>query len=463
MKHAALLPRYENKPKDKNKMHNKYILRTVCVLLAMMLLCLHFPIMPTSALEVPQPERIGAAYLYNLENEQIMFEYNAKQQMFPAASVKVMTAVVAYEALRDRMDTTIDITDTMIRGVSGNNIAIEAGERILVRDLLYALLLKGANDAAYVLAHYSHGSPAAFVEKMNEKAAALGMKNTVYTNPTGMHDDLMVTTAEDQFLCARAFCSYEELVTMSSISKHVIEATDHCVTRNLYNRNAFVSKLNSMGTIKYYYEGAKGINFGSTTEGGDSFVTMASRNGLTYICVILGGEESEDEEDIYAFYAAKALLDYALDGFGYVEVLSTKRLVYDMPVSLCEETDHVMLVPAGSIKSFLPVDTDLESELTYSYTVNCDSLTAPVEEGHQVGYISVYYKDTLLGTQPLVTQSAVKLSTFLSTLEGIKTFTQSKFFICTAIALVVVSVGFVLTKSYLRAKKSKKSRTVRFR
>ena len=442
-------------------MQKERIKRAAALFLAVLLLLCSIPVTCVSALEPPTVERVGAAYLYNIENNKVLFEQDADKQMYPAASVKVMTAVVAYEALRDRMDETVIIEKEMIASAAGNHIAIEAGEHITVRDLFYAMLLKGANDAAYVLAYLSSGSADEFIAEMNRCAAEYGMENTVYTNPTGLHDPDMHTTARDTGAVAERFASHSELVEMSSVSKHVIEKTEHCTARNLYNRNAFVTKWNSLGTKEYYYPDAKGMNFGSTEEGGDSFVTMTEKDGLRNICVILGGEESADESVIYAFLAARALCDYAVGGFGYIKVLSTDRLVYDMPVSLSEETDHVMLVPSEELFAFLPFDVDPERDLTYTHTLAHESLKAPVEEGTMVGYVSVYHGEELLGTSPLVTQNEVRLSEFLSTLEYIKEFSRSKFFICSVISLVVLTVGFVIGNSIYRSRRAGRRKSVR--
>ncbi len=431
------------------------IVRVMCVVLLTLLLC-PCAALGASALEEPSVENVGAAFIYNIENKQTIFEYSADTQLYPAASVKVMSAVTAYEALRGRMDEKIEITSEMIAEARGNNIAIEAGERSSVRDLLYAMLLKGANDATYVLGHVAFGSTDAFISRMNERAKELGMINTYYTNPTGMHDDAMLTTARDQAKVAEVFCSYSELLEMSSVSKHVIEKDEHCTERNIYTRNAFVSKLNSLGTIEYYYKDAKGINYGSTEEGGDSFVTVCEREGLRYVCVVLGGKQNE-EEHIFAFDAARALCEYALGGFGYVRVLKTDKLVYDIPVTLSETADKVMLVPSAEIKAYLPTDVSFDDDITYSYTLTNETLTAPVAEGMEVGHISVFYRDRLLGTVPLITQNEVEMSVFLSTLESIKKFTQGKFFICTVIALAVVTVGFVLINSYVRASRRRRN------
>ena len=442
-------------------MQKERIMRTAALFLAVLMLLFAIPAVSASALEAPAVSRVGAAYLYNIENKKVIFQQDADKQMYPAASVKIMTALVAYEALSSRMDETVVVTGEMIAGAKGNHIAIEKGEHMIVRDLFYAMLLKGANDAAFVLANLSHGSVDEFVVKMNERARALGMESTLYRNPTGMHDPEMVTTARDTACAAEAFASHEELVEMSSVSKHVIEQNAHCTARNIYNRNAFVTKLNSLGATEYYYKYSRGMSFGSTDEGGDSLVTMAEKDGLRNICVILGGEEDGDGDVIHAFVAARALCEYAIDGFGYVKVLSTDRLVYDMPVSLSEETDRVMLVPSGEVKAFLPYDTDIEKDLTYSYTLENESLTAPVKEGQQVGYISVYLGEELLGSTSLVTQNEVRLSKFLSLLESIKIFTRSKFFICSAIALAVISVVFVLGNSIYRAQRARRRNSIR--
>ncbi len=433
----------------------KRIYRIICVTLSLLLL-FSYASLPSLALEEPSLEKVGAAFLYNLENKKTMFEYNADEIKFPSAAVKIMTSVVAYEKLRDRMDEKISITKEMISEAKGNYIAIEPGEKIKVRDLFYAMLLKGANDATYVLVHAAYGSTADFVSAMNTRAKQLGMISTTYTNPTGMHDESMVTTARDQAQVGMLFCSYNELLEMSSSSKHVIEEDKDCIERNIYTRNAFISKLNTYGTIEYYYPDAKGLNFGTTIEGGDSFLTLCERDGLSYICVILEGEQ-DDQEHIFAFDAAKVLCDYALDGFGYIKVLGTDKLVYDIPVELSETADKVMLVPSGEVKAFLPTDVDFDTDISYSYTLTNDKLTAPVAEGMQAGHISVYYKDELLGTVTLITQNEIEKSAFLSTLESIKHFTQSKFFVCTAIALAVVTVGFVFINSYRRASKRKRN------
>ena len=442
-------------------MQKERIMRIAAFCLAVLMLLFAIPAIEASALEAPTVSRVGAAYLYNIENKKVIFEQDADKQMYPAASVKIMTAVVAYEALSSRLNETIVITKDMIAGAKGNHIAIEAGEHIIVRDLFYAMLLKGANDAAFVLANLSCGSIDDFVAKMNERARSLGMENTLYRNPTGMHDPEMLTTARDTAQAAEAFASHEELVEMSSVSKHVIEQTAHCAARNIYNRNAFVTKLNSLGATEYYYKYSRGMSFGSTEEGGDSFVTMAQKDGLRNICVILGGEEDGDGDVIHAFVAARALCEYAVEGFGYIKVLTPDRLVYDMPVSLSEETDRVMLIPDGEIKAFLPYDTNIETDLTYSYALEHESLTAPVPEGQQVGYISVYLGEELLGSTALVTQNEVKLSKFLSLLESIKIFTRSKFFICSAISLAVVSLAFVFGNSIYRGQRARRRNSIR--
>lgn len=442
-------------------MQKTKLMRAACAVFAVLFILCALPVTNARAKTVPS-EREGSAYLYNIENERAVYEKEADVKRFPAASVKLMTAALAYEKLSGRMDEKITVTSEMLSGVAGNRFGFRAGDEVTVEDLFYVLVLKGANDAAAILAYLAAGSEGLFVDMMNDRAAQLSMNDTVYRNVTGMHHPDMVTTVSDTAKAGRLFASYKTLLDMSCMSHRTVDGAD------VYNRNAFVTKLNSMWTKEYYYSEAKGMSYGMTDEGGESFVSIAERAGLSYICVILGARTPEASEDgttpkVSSFVWAKELFDYALGGFGYIKVLSIDRLVYDMPVRLCELTDHVMLVPEGEIYAYLALDTNIEREISYTYTLDTESLTAPVEAGARVGVLYVYRGEELLGEVGLVTQNGAELSVFLSSLEKIKSFTKSKFFICTLIALVLVTVGFVIVSGVRRAKKAKKRTVYRFR
>lgn len=409
------------------------------------------------ALEAPELSGINAAYVYSIENGTALFEYNAKTALYPASTVKIMTAIVAFEALKDRMGETVKVEKSMLKNVTGNNLNLSDGELITIESLFYALLLRGSNDAAAVLACLSCSSEEEFIARMNARAAELEMAGTHYTNVSGMHDKNMYTTAADTAKAALKFSEYTTLLTMSSVTKFVIPATNVFTQRTLYNRNDLISKYNQ---TKYFNSNAKGINYGSTNEAGISLVTYTQKNGLSYIVVIMGATANDDKD--MAYTAANALIEWVLSGFAYREVLSTSRLVGEVKVTLSDKADTVMLVPKESITAYLPSDLNLEKDLIYVDTVNYLSFEAPVEEGQSAGYISVYYGEKLLGTTELITMNGVERSEFLHVLAIIKDFTNSRFFRAFAVSIVIFSIIFVLLKSALRKRKQKKRSRYRF-
>ena len=134
--------------------------------------------------------------------------------MFPGSSVKMMTGLIACEMLGTRLDEVVEITDELIKGAQGWNIKLKAGMRVTVKDLLYGVLCGCGNDATTAIATLCSGGVNSFVEYMNIKAESLGMKNTHFTNPTGIDDSLMYSTLSDIMIiakevCKNQLCSYE--------------------------------------------------------------------------------------------------------------------------------------------------------------------------------------------------------------------------------------------------------------
>ena len=204
---------------------------------------------PAKAIGTPSVSRVKAACVYCLDTGSgdgaELFSYNMDAQLYPTSSTKIMTAIVAIETLKDRLDETVTLTSEMLSSVSGNRLGLEAGEVLKIRDLIYILVTGGNNDAAVCLAYICAGSVADFVNMMNEKAYEItGRTNTHYTNPTGLHDDLMVTTAEDTFLIAKYAWETPGLSLFreaSSTDKYPIDKTNMSEARNIFNRNCFIS------------------------------------------------------------------------------------------------------------------------------------------------------------------------------------------------------------------------------
>ena len=400
----------------------------------------------------PDIERCTSAYLYNFENDKVLFEYNPSVEVSPASSVKLMTAIVVFDEFAGRLDTEITVTQDMLNEVSGNKIGFSVGERVTVEQMLYCMLVNSANDAAIILAQATAGDTKSFVRLMNEKAAWLGAYNTYYTNPTGMHDSAMVTTARDTGIIAKYAYSIDGFVNITSTPKYVMEATNLSDYRSIYNRNGLVSRY-YVG--EYFYVGALGMNAGATSQGSYSVCGIAAddEQGLTYLAVVLGAEEDESNGDIYSYIDAIRMFDWAFTSFSMRKVLSSSRVICEIPVNLSATLDYVTLVPKTDITVFLPTSIDLTKEIRYSYNTFSDSLDAPIESGDEAGTITVLYGEEILGTCPLITTSSITRSEFLSFLARVKEFTKGRFFIGTIISIVVLSIAYVLIKAALREKK----------
>lgn len=415
------------------------------------------PALAISSRDAATPEDVGlatdhltAAFLYNIENEFTVMSYNANEMIFPASTVKIMTGLIAIEKLGRRLNDEVTVTKEMLEGAEGNKIGFKEGEILTIENLLYSLLVGGGNDAAHILATVIAGSVSDFVAMMNARAKELGATNTIYTNPSGVHDDAMITTAADTAKIALAAYKLPLFMEMTSTSKYVIPETNMSEYRNVFNRNYMIS---TSSVIKYFYTDAAGMNSGATNQGGYCVVTTASREGLTYLAIVMGADVDEEKDSIYSYTEASKMLDFAFKSYANVTVVKAGEIIREIPVTLSGTTDFVTLVTSDSLTLYLPVKTDLDTEIKQTFKTVSDSLTAPVAQGEVAGVLTVTYNDEIVGNVDLVTTVDVARSEFLYTLEQIKSFATGRFFISVVISAVIFTVLFVIIKAvYLHHK-----------
>ena len=434
------------------KKNNKHAgIPAVALLLAAVLLLLSLPIgaEETDGGAMPVIDHCIGAYLYNFENDEVLYSVGADERVYPTSTVKLMTGIVAIEELGDDLSRQVTITAEMLSKVAGNNVGLLAGEVVTVEQLLYAMLVNSANDAAMVLAYAACGSVEAFVERMNEKANTLGAYDTYYANPTGMHNDAMVTTVADTAIIAKYAYTLPLFMEIVSTPKYVMEATNLSDYRNIYNRNCLLSKYYN---VNYPYPRATGMNAGATTQGGYAICATAeeSSTGLSYLAIVMGADEEDGA--IYSYVNAIKLFEWAFQNYDYIEVLSADRIICELPVRLSSTLDDVTLVPSENIEVYLPTTVDVERDIRYSYNTYADTMDAPIATGEEAGTITVLMGERILGSCTLVTTSSVARSEFLYFLARVRQFSQSRFFIATVVAAVVLSIVYVLLKAHWREK-----------
>ncbi len=238
------------------------------------------------------PLTARAALLADAQTGEILLSYNADQPLPPASTTKIMTALITLE--RANPDDMVEVPAAALIGNA--SMGLVAGERLTVRDLLYGLLMVSGNDAAMALAYHVGGSPEAFVEMMNRRAAEMGLANTHFVNPHGLDAPEHLISAADLLVIAREAMRYELFRQIVATPRARVAG------RLLINRNELLTT----------YPGADGIKTGTTDAAGQCLVASATRGGRQAIAIVLGSR------DRYA--DARALLDHYFKYFGWLRL-----------------------------------------------------------------------------------------------------------------------------------------------
>lgn len=253
---------------------------------------LWFPNVSGVSVDIPQISAKAALFV-DTKTGQVLYAKNENQKLAVASLVKVMTAVVALEH-RDwdeKMNVSWKTTE-----MEPDEMILLPGERLTLKELLYGVFLVSANDAAEVLAEETTGDREEFIQLMNEKSQQLGMKNTLFVNPTGLDEDggNSYSTAYDMAILARyAIKNFPELVEISKLEHIFIPATSEHQDYEMW------SGINLLTT----YPGVVGFKTGYTPEAEFTLITLARKDGHEVLGVILGSEQRREE--------ARELLDYS--------------------------------------------------------------------------------------------------------------------------------------------------------
>ncbi len=422
---------------------------TVLLALSMAVL-FSLPACAEESSSLPDTSRAIAACVYNLESDQVLYSQKSDEPVYPASTVKLMTALLALEHYADALDTEITVTKEHLKDVGGTRIGFAVGEKLTAEQLITALIVSNANDAAAILAHSVSGSVGDFVTAMNRRAKEIGAEHTVYTNASGVHDPQMHTTLSDTLLIAKTVYKNNRFMEIAGAALSVIPRTNKSGERTLYNRNAFLSSYYLRG---YRYSAVTGMNAGSTGAGGYCVVASArsENTGLSYFAIVMGADA--DENEIYSYRIARDLLDYAFDGFSFRTVLDPAKIICEIPVLLSDTTDHTILTPAEEVELFLPVDVDITAEVTTTYTLKTAALTAPISAGQVAGTVTVHYGGKEMASVDLVTKTAIERSRTQELQNKITAFFTSQWFYIGLAIAIVAAIVFVFAKAVYRERK----------
>lgn len=406
--------------------------------------------------EAPGVANATCAYLYNITGDTLLFTKNPDVKIYPGPTVKLMTAAVIIDVLGEELDRKITVTSSMLRGVTGNNINLKKDEVVTVDELLHALIIGGSNDAAAVLAITAAGSIDAFVLMMNERAKQIGATNTFYTNPSGIDDPDMLTTAADTAKIALYVNKHSVFKDIAKIEFYTLHTTNKSNERRIYNRNYFIAT-----NAEYLYRSdyITGMNAGSTEKAGYCVAATSLYNNSEYLCIVMGAER--DEKYIYSYVDAAELLDWSYNNFAYITVLSASEVICEIPVKLSANIDYVTLMPQQGIDLYLPKDVNLAEQVTMNWSLTETELVAPVSEGQIAGLLTVIYNGNVVGRINLIAKSNIVRSQPLYLLSLVMALIATRQFRFTVIAVLAFAVVYVLINSVVRYNKALRRRRKR--
>lgn len=328
-----------------------------------------------------------SAISVELSTGRIVYEKDAHKKMYPASTTKVMTALLVLEncSLDEKVKVSYSAIQAVPEGYS--NAKLQVGEELPVKDMLYALMIPSANEAANALAEHVAGSVESFATMMNTRAEELGCETTHFVNPNGVHSDNHYSSAYDLYLIAREAMKNETFRKIVATSKFTLPSTESYPENNrtFVNTNKLIVYNNSNRADNYYYKDAIGIKTGYTSQAGNCLISAASRDGLEFLNVVLNCDTTDTGLN-YRFIDSIDLFNYDYDNFEIAVLKEANSKIDEIEIKNATKDTRSLIV---NIEETITVfknkninNEEIKPEITYK-----ENLSAPIEKGDIIGKI----------------------------------------------------------------------------
>ena len=337
------------------------------------------------------PEIKASAYaVYDAQSGQMLASHKLNEHIEPASLTKLMTAYLVFKALEEgklKPDQTFTVSEQGWK-VEGSRMFLDPKTPARVDDLLKGLIVQSGNDASITLAEAVAGSEAQFVQLMNAEAKRLGMKDTHYTNPTGLPDPQHYTTARD----------------IAILSRHIIN--DHPQYYHYYGQKSYTyNKIKQDNRNRLLWRNASidGLKTGHTKEAGYCLASSEKRGDIRFIAVVLGADKESDRYD-----ASQALFNYGFAQFEEAVVLQAGQKLATASVYKGKKNE-VNVRPQHEVKLLLPLGERSKAVAALDLQ---NPLIAPISEGQELGTIRIRIGDKVYATLPAVAAEPVEEAGF---------------------------------------------------
>lgn len=389
----------------------------IILLLILLLLILHFSI---SYSVTEKPDIIAeAAILIDSSTEKILYSKNETEILYPASTTKVLSAILTIENCN--LDDIVTVPYEAISTIpSGYTVAdLQVGEKLTIRQVLELALVPSANDAANTLAFCVSDSIENFANLMNKKVADLGLTNTHFTNPSGIHNDNHYSTAYDLAMIMK-YCT---IPATNKYEERVFTTTNELLLRN--------------NSSNYFYEFTTAGKTGYTTKAKNCLISVSNKDGFELICVVLSSGMYPNNLS-GRFIDSKKLFEYGYSNYTLRKLRDKNAIATQVEIkNASKETKDLNLLISNDITAVIPQD-NLNSQFDAEIQVD-ENLLAPISQGQTVGKIT-YDIDGIKYSSDLVAEHSVEVSSF---------------FILVVQIFIVVLILFILYKLLFHTEKRK--------
>ena len=342
---------------------------------------------PFSVLALDLASNAKSAIIMEPTTGKVIFEKNSNERLEPASMTKIMTLLLIFEAIDNGKISLDDMVTISKRAadMGGSQMFLEAGSNIRLEEIIKGVSIASANDGAIALAEYIGGSVENFVDMMNKKAEDLGLSNTHFINPHGLHADNHYSSAYDMAIMASNLINHEKILNYTSIYEDYFNKPDGSRTW-LVNTNKLVR----------FFKGVDGLKTGYTKEAGYCLTATAKKNNVRYITVVMG----EPSSDIRSSETTN-MLNYAFNSFKLNTILDKNQELGNIYIDKSKQKTAKIVVK-NPVTELISKEKEAPS---YTYNLKVGKLTAPLKAGTKVGTVEILDNEGLIIREEDVTIS----------------------------------------------------------
>lgn len=393
------------------------------------------------AIELSSPNAI----LIELQSGQILYEKDANSLVYPASTTKILTAIMALENCDVYENITASYNAVMSVPYDGTTAAIQVGETWTVKQLVEAMMVCSANEAANILAEHMGGNIDSFATMMNTRAKELGAKSTNFVNANGLHDDKHHTTVYDMAMITRhGMLNIPEFKKAAALTKFSLPNTSiyNKGDRTFINTNKLIIPNSS-----YYYQYATGIKTGYTSKALNCIVASAEKDGVSLIAVVFGASDASIRTA-----DTKALFEYGFEQLKAERFLSKGDIVENVKIPGAKTENNILsAVSSSNVVLTIPIDKNV-SDYTPEISLN-KNLKAPINSGDTVGTITYNVEGNTYNYKLLASNNIESIMSNVATIAIKTTKAIGKIIFWAILSVIGIFIGLVFLRASIITKR----------